>query len=181
MQPFQAHYAWNALLALDFSHGCPINLSGPTEFSQTKQLFNLSSAQLTPNSTKEMYSSGLLLFHTYCNQISLPESEHTLADQNLITDFTASMIGIVSSSTISNYLAGLCAWHLIHSISWQVNYNELQLLMCAAECNNPTLKKPPCLPVAIQFICAIKPHIQPGSFLNIAIFTCLTLSFYTTC
>lgn len=133
------------------------------------------------NSTKETYSSSLSLFQAYCDQISLPKSECTPANQNFIADFATSMIGVLSSSTISNYLAGLRAWHLIHRVPWQINQNEIQLLMHAAECNNPIPKKPLHLPITTQFIQAIKPYINADNHLDTAIFACLTIGFYTTC
>lgn len=104
------------------------------------------------NSTKETYSSGLSLFHAYCDQISLFESKCTPLNQNLITDFATFIIGIVCPSTISNYLARLYAWHLIHGVPWQISHNEIQLLIHTTKHNNSTPKNSPYLPITIQFI-----------------------------
>jgi hypothetical protein len=51
--------------------------------------------------------------------------------------FVASLAGCYSGKTLSNYFYGVCAWHILHGITWSINEDEMEALLKAA--NNLTL------------------------------------------
>ncbi|KAG1836068.1 hypothetical protein DFJ58DRAFT_670027, partial [Suillus subalutaceus] len=68
-------------------------------------------------STKESYGAGLLSFHVYCNSWSITEEKQCPISQTLLLDFLSSCASSYSRSALSNYAAGLRAWHLLHGRS----------------------------------------------------------------
>ena len=71
-----------------------------------KRIFNIM-ANAWSQSTQEAYSSGLLVWHMYCNKRSVPESLCAPAHHSYITSFMESLAGSYLGSTISNYLHGI--------------------------------------------------------------------------
>ncbi|KIK93322.1 hypothetical protein PAXRUDRAFT_145336, partial [Paxillus rubicundulus Ve08.2h10] len=69
-------------------------------------------------STRESYSSGLLVFHVFCDAKSIPDSDYALASTQLIALFISSLAGQYSGSTVANYLQGVHMWHIMHCLIW---------------------------------------------------------------
>ena len=100
---------------------------------------------LWAESTKELYGTGLLVFHIYCNINHISESEWCPVSQALLLSFLASCAGAHSSSTISNYLMAIKEQHLLHSHSWEMNQDKLRLtLQGAAHLAPHSSKQPKC-------------------------------------
>ncbi len=55
----------------------------------------------------ETYSSGLLLYHVFCDIRNIPEDSRCPASPDIISSFLATMAGNYASGTLSNYLHGL--------------------------------------------------------------------------
>ena len=66
------------------------------------------------DSTKELYGTGLLIFHVFCDFNQISESEHCPVSRNLLLTFLSSCTGAYSGSALTNYSARLHAWHLLH-------------------------------------------------------------------
>ena len=68
--------------------------------------------------TREAYGTGLLMWHCFCNSRATPEQQRAPADQASLSAFVAHLAAAYSSKTITNYLHGIRAWHVLNSIPW---------------------------------------------------------------
>ncbi|KIJ99194.1 hypothetical protein K443DRAFT_624764 [Laccaria amethystina LaAM-08-1] len=116
-------------------------------------------------STLAAYGSGLLNFHVYCDQKSIPEDQRAPASPVLIHAFISALAGAYSGSTIDNYVYGIRAWHLIHGVKWQMEVAELEALLRAAEKTTPATSR------------RKKRMDKPR---DAAVYSCLTTAFYAT-
>ena len=71
------------------------------------------------DSTKELYGTGLLIFHVFCDFNRISELECCSVSRNLLA-FLSSCTGAYSGSALTNYSAGLHAWHLLHGYPWMM-------------------------------------------------------------
>jgi hypothetical protein len=67
-------------------------------------------------STRKSYSAGILIYHVFCDVRAISEELQAPVSQTLITSFIISLAGSYSESTISNYIHGLHAWHILHGL-----------------------------------------------------------------
>ena len=57
--------------------------------------------------TREVYGSGLLVFHVYCNGKNIQEHERAPASQLLLLGFVSSLAASYAGKTIANYFYGV--------------------------------------------------------------------------
>ena len=57
--------------------------------------------------TQLCYAAGLLWYTQFCDGLDVLEEQHVPASETLLASFVASWVGKISSSTTSNWLAGL--------------------------------------------------------------------------
>lgn len=69
-------------------------------------------------STLEVYGSGLYAFHVFCDARGIQESARAPASVALLSAFLAELAGVYAKTTITNYIAGVRAWHLLHDLPW---------------------------------------------------------------
>ena len=106
--------------------------------------------------TQVSYGAGLLMWHCFCDGKAIPELERAPASQPLLSAFVAHMAVAYSGKTISNYLNGVWAWHLLHSILWLLEKREMDTMLRAANKLTPsTSKKKKCHPYTPDFISAV--------------------------
>lgn len=130
-------------------------------------------------STHEAYSSGLLAWHVHCDKQQIPESQRAPALQTHISSFVATLAGSYSAATISNYLSGLCAWHILHSVEWNLNHLEMEALLkgaarLAPEASKQKLRQP----YTLNFIAKVSENLDHNNPFNVSIFARLTVGFY---
>ena len=78
-----------------------------------------------------------------------------------------------------NYVLGLKAWHIIHGLTWIPNDAELDAIFKAAQRLAPlTSRQKRCLPYTINFITAIQGKLDMNNPEHVAIFSCLTTTFF---
>ena len=106
--------------------------------------------------THATYASGLLNFMVFCNQKNIPEKDRAPASQLLIMSFVSTLAATYSGSAISNYVYGVRAWHLLHSVPWKISKPELEALLKAAEKLTPSSsRRKKRRPYTIDFMLAI--------------------------
>lgn len=146
---------------------------------EIRRIFNVM-ANAWSQLTHEAYSSGLLVWHVHCDKKSVPESLHAPAHQSHIASFVASLAGSYSGSTISNYLYGLRAWHLLHSVEWKLNVIEMEtLLKGAARLAPDSSKRKPRQPYMPDFMTKIGEHLDLTLPFDASVFACLMDGFYS--
>ena len=79
--------------------------------------------------TRAAYGAGLLMWHCFCDSRATPEHERAPASQALVSAFVAHMAAAYSGKTIANYLYGIRAWHMLHSVPWQVESSEMETML----------------------------------------------------
>ena len=132
------------------------------------------------DSTKELYGTGLLIFHMHCNINNILEIEHCPISHPILLAFLSSCAGAYSGSAISNYAASICAWHLLHGHAWLVEPNELKLTLQGAMCLAPHASKhPKHPPMTINDIKAIWAFLNLDDLCNAAIYACMVVVFYS--
>ncbi|KAH8978586.1 hypothetical protein EDB92DRAFT_1807287 [Lactarius akahatsu] len=131
--------------------------------------------------TRTTYGSGLLMWHCFCDEKQVPERERAPAGQSLLSAFVAHMATAYSGKTISGYLSGIQAWHILHSIPWALEKNEMDTMLRAASKLTPnTSKMKQRLPYTPEFIVEVGKHLNPEDPLDAAVFACLTSCFYAS-
>lgn len=130
-------------------------------------------------STLSTYGSGLLVFHVFCDSRAISDDQRTPTSCDLLATFISSLAGSYSRTAVSNYISGVRAWHLLHRISWEVNEAELEILLRACAKTAPTsskrAKRAPWTPEIIERIHA---KLDLTKHLHVAVYACLTSTFY---
>lgn len=89
-------------------------------------------------------------------------------------------VGAYSPSTISNYVTGIRAWHIIHRVQWDVPDTHLKQLLSGAQRIAPlSLTRPPRLPITIAHMLKIRELCNLSRPLHATFFACLVPMFYT--
>ncbi len=154
--------------------GVPINLNQ----ADLAQIMNTLAGTWKQN-TCGTYGSGLLVFHTFCDNKGIPEEQCAPFSPVLAASFISSIADIYSDSTIWNYFYEVWAWHILHSVCWQMNEPEMKVLLKAAEkAIPPTSKRKKRLPYTPSFIVAIQAMLDLSKPFKAAVFACLTTILY---
>jgi hypothetical protein len=158
-------------------HGIPINLSE----SDLQHILEVTSRAYA-ESTARTYGTGLLIFHIFCNQKDIPEVQCTSANHLLLSSFIATLVGVYLGKTITNYLYGIHAWHTIHGVPWRIQQTKLDTLLRAADTLTPPLSlKPKHISYTTEHLWRLHEHLDlANSGFNIAVFACLTTTFWGT-
>jgi hypothetical protein len=121
------------------------------------------------------------MWHCFCDDKGIPEQDRAPATQDLLSAFVAHMAAAYSGSTISNYLNGVRAWHILHSIPWALEKKEMDTMLRAADKLTPsTAKRKKRRPYTPDFIAAVKQHLDLKEPLDAAVFACLATCFYAS-
>ncbi|KAF8815668.1 hypothetical protein BYT27DRAFT_7224837 [Phlegmacium glaucopus] len=130
--------------------------------------------------TRETYGAGLLVFHVFCDQRSIPELHRCPADPLLMLTFISSCAGSYSGKTLANYLYAIRAWHTLHGAPWRMNPAEMKAALDgAAILAPPASKRPKRLPLTVPVIVAIAGKLDLSKPLDAAVYACLTTTFYS--
>jgi len=131
--------------------------------------------------TREAYSSGLLVFHVYCDGKNIQEHDRAPASQLLLSGFVSSLAASYAGKTILNYFYGVRAWHILHGIPWWLERAEMDTTLRAADkLTPPTSKKKQRRPYTPDFISALHQHLVLTDPLDAAVYACLTTCFYAS-
>lgn len=130
-------------------------------------------------STRELYGTGLLLYHVFCDKKGVTEVFRAPASALLITSFISTMAGTYSGSAVSNYVSGVHAWHLLHGLPWHVNITEQALALKAAERLAPaTSSRKQRVPFTTDYMATLLKHLDTTKPLHAAVYACLTTTFF---
>ncbi|EKM56456.1 uncharacterized protein PHACADRAFT_91797, partial [Phanerochaete carnosa HHB-10118-sp] len=135
-------------------------------------------------STLETYSAGLMLFHAICDVQLIPEMNRAPASSELLCIFLAKLACSYSVSALTNYLAGIQAWHRLHQLPWQLDAAQQQLMVCSAASmlsrldaeRSPELHitRAKCPPITIAVLSQTHTQLDLSVPLDAAVYTCAT-------
>jgi hypothetical protein len=130
-------------------------------------------------STQEVYGTGLLLFHVYCDSKGVPEEERAPANSHLIQAFIATIAGAYAGTSIVNYVCGIRAWHVLHGVPWIMDKHQTDAILKGASSLAPASStRAKREPVSVAMITAIREQLDMANPLHAAVFACLTTAFW---
>ena len=119
------------------------------------------------------------MWHIFCDTKQIPEEQHAPASNILLHSFVTMIAGCYSGTTISNFIHGIHAWHLLHGIDWSLDKVSMDsLLKAALNLTPPSSKRKQCQPWTVAFLDAILSKLDPNNPLHIGVNSCLTTTFY---
>ncbi|KAF8812614.1 hypothetical protein BYT27DRAFT_7086816 [Phlegmacium glaucopus] len=131
-------------------------------------------------STREAYGAGLLVFHVFCNQRNIPESQRCPADPLLMLTFISSCAGSYSGKTLANYFYAIHAWHILHGAPWRMNTAEMKAALDGATLiAPPSSKRPKWIPLTVAVGILRVRLLNLTKPLDAAVYACLTTTFYS--
>src|SRR5271156_3387095 len=131
------------------------------------------------SSTYESYSAGVLVYHVFCDKKGIPEELRAPTSQDIISSLVASLAGSYSGSTISNYVHGICSWHILHGLQWKPDPLELEAVLRAAERLTPSSsKRKKRQQYTPEFIAKLRSQLTLNDPFDAAVLACLTTCFH---
>ena len=120
------------------------------------------------------------MFHVFCDSKAIPEADRAPASQTLVAAYVAAAAGLYSGKTIQGYVSGIRAWHVLHGIAWRLNEVEMAALLKGATKLAPSsTKRSARRPVTLTDIASIREQLNLADPLDVAVYACLTTTFYT--
>ena len=164
---------WLPSPAVPSRHSRPL-----TEEGELERIFNVMSNAWV-ESTRESYSSGILVYHVFCDTRGVPEELRAPVSQSNITSFIVSLAGSYAGTTISNYVYGIRAWHILHGLEWKLDPLELEAALKGAERLAPlSSKRKKRQPYTVIFITTVRDQLNLDDPFDAAVFACLVICFY---
>jgi hypothetical protein len=131
--------------------------------------------------TQAAYGSGLLAFHVYCDHKEISEEMRAPVDSLVMKGFVATLAGIYSAAAITNYVAAVRAWHIVHGMAWEIGGPEMDTIIKGAKSMAPrTSTREERAPMTVEYIAKIRPHFSDSDPRDVAVFACLTAAFWAT-
>lgn len=131
------------------------------------------------DSTKELYGTGLLVFHVFCDLNNIPDERRCPISSELLAAFLVSCAGAHSGSTLANYAAGIRAWHIVHGHHWAINEVEYKAtLEGAARLAPSSSKRPRRAPFTTDILSFLHNVLDKDDPRDAAILACITISFF---
>jgi len=131
------------------------------------------------SNTKATYGAGLLVFHIFCDSCNVPKIDRCPVSQPLLLSFISTCAGTYSGNTLSNYIAGIRAWHMLHGRPWLLDLDTLKATMeGAARLAPPSTKCPQRDPFTPDIIALFKSQLNLNDPLEAAIYACITVCFW---
>ena len=91
--------------------------------------------------THVVYGAGLLMWHCFCDEKGILEEVRAPVTQDLVSVFVAHLAAAYSGRTISGYLNGVRAWHILHGLSWSLDKQKMEAILRAADKLTPASSK----------------------------------------
>ena len=161
-------------IAVETAHGMSI-----ISEQQLNRILDVIAASWTEK-TKETYGAGLLVFHVYCDIHHIAEALRCPIAQPLLLAFLTSCAGAYSGSTLSNFIAGLRAWHVLHGQLWMINHDELQsVLEGATRLAPPSSKRLKRIPFECNTLLLFLTYMDLQSPHDAAVYACIIITLYS--
>ena len=129
--------------------------------------------------TKEVYGTGLLVYHVFYDSQKVPKEERGPASPILVIAFISSCAGSYVGNILANYVFAIQAWHILHGLPW--NMDDLQVkvaltgVTALALLTSKHLKR---ALVTIELMECIFCMLDLSNPLDVAVASCFTMTFY---
>ena len=117
----------------------------------------------------------------FCDSRDVAEDLRAPVADIVLESFVSKLAGIYSASAISNYVAAIRAWHIVHGINWAVEGPQLDAIIKGAKHMAPqALTRQLREPITVNYIEEVYSHLSDTDPLDVAVFACLTTAFWST-
>jgi len=158
------------------SHGS----TSPLSPQDLERIEGVSLNSLQP-ATQASYGSGILAFHVFCDRKKIAENLRAPVDKLVLQSFIATLAGIYSAAAINNYVAAVRAWHIVHGVTWNTGGPELDAIIKGAKAMAPTSStQEKREPMTVNYIEKLQPYFKDTDPLDVAVFACLVIAFWST-
>ncbi|CAD6903052.1 unnamed protein product [Tilletia laevis] len=124
-------------------------------------------------STLDSYASAVLQWYAWATAVDLPEQLIFPIKPRTLVDFIANSAGIYNGKTISKWVSGLRAYHIIHGAHLKSQDETVkQALRGAARQTPATAIKPPRIPYTAAILIALRPAFHLGDPFDAAVWVC---------
>ncbi|KAJ7800217.1 hypothetical protein B0H13DRAFT_1673040 [Mycena leptocephala] len=124
--------------------------------------------------TAESYGSCLLSFHVVCDSKTVPEATRAPASPTVPAPLmrrSSKRSSFLSGSTISTYVSGVHAWHILHGVP--------SLLRAADRITSSSSKRQARMPYTTDILCKLHPHFDLSLPLEASVWSCLITLFWS--
>jgi hypothetical protein len=128
--------------------------------------------------TLESYGAGLLRFHQFCDQESIPENRRMPASHILLSAFISEWCGKKSGKTIRNWLGGIRLWHLFNHAEWFGDDDWVLSLKKTADKAGVIFSRPPRNPVTPAHLHSLRNSIDLSNPLHATVWAVATAAFW---
>ncbi|CAD6945822.1 unnamed protein product, partial [Tilletia caries] len=130
-------------------------------------------------STLDSYASAVLQWYAWATAVDLPEQLIFPIKPRTLVDFIANSAGIYNGKTISKWVSGLRAYHIIHGAHLKSQDETVkQALRGAARQTPATAIKPPRIPYTAAILIALRPAFHLGDPFDAAVWATLLVAFW---
>ena len=86
--------------------------------------------------TLETYGAGVLLQNSHCNQWLSPvlETDRDPANEEYLFEFLTHYTGVYLGSTLKGCFYGICTWHVLHILPWNMNEAQMTAVLTTMDC-----------------------------------------------
>jgi hypothetical protein len=141
-----------------------------------KALVVLSSAW--SDSTLRVYNDGIAAFSRWCNRSGIPIKDRLPTHEALLCNFIADHAGLISGSTLRNYLSGLKALHIFHNLSFNYSERVRYMLKAASNLTPASSIRARRGPVTLVHLQLLWDSLSPISYLECAVLAAATTAFW---
>ena len=130
--------------------------------------------------TKEVYGASLLVYHVFCDLQNISDKDRIPTSPILIISFIGSCVGLYMGTTLANYVFAVCAWHILHGHSWNMNNMQVKAALTGAAIQAPpTSKHPQRALVTVDLMEWIFCGLNIAKPLDTAVTSCFSMVFYS--
>src|SRR5882724_10191911 len=129
-----------------------------------------------------LYVASLSRFTKFCDNFSIPESDHMPASEFILSSFvTTRGAGSVGKSAIKSWLLGVELWHRINGAPWHGGAELARCVEGAVKLAPVSSHRAKCDPVTIEHICSLHRNLDLTNSFDIAMFAITCIAFWCCC
>ena len=93
--------------------------------------------------TREVYGTGLLVYHIFYNSCNISEDDRGSTSPLLIITFISSCAGAYVGGTLASYVFAVRAWHVLDGLVWSMDDTQVKAVLTGAAVLAPLASRQP--------------------------------------